>query len=612
MTSPIDPYYDSRLLALKTIGLQGMNPTYRSSQKDIDSLKIPFDQALSALMTPSDNIEFPEYNTFKTTILSLTDKIYGKNSIGPLFKTLLDAMNVNSDGNLVLSTTNSKQLQKIDKLVADFEYQFESTYGVALFKTLGLDLSQKTNMAMESTVSKFSKAELGYKPKGVPKGVSIASPAAGGAQVGGGLYEDFIQIKDKTLDYTNLGVFKTIRLFVLEEALKRHSKSKDFDPIAVATFLVDLAYVRATHQDDRDAEAYLTEVQLRIRNGTPDWPNRIIGVATGGIVLYGGYGVLTAQLAAMRMVNPPALFNGLRGLDFMNKLSTILSRARYHTIGSTISQALTGSAGGEIMAGIITIIAAVVFAFLLYIGLLLYKKLVRTHRLSYDEATREFNDAVAEIKDVVLKGVQATTRFGVITAAAAASMALGLPAPVAISAAASALGSNGSAANGVVSLMQQSTIEASRRAAQRRALLNGHASPAAAASSSSSVAPRQYQPGSSSPSIRSLLSDHALGMAAASLAPSAAANLSSRSGASASSSSSGSGDDLPPAERANYEAQRQKFQGLEAQRRELEAQRRAFEESKAKPGPGPGGARRKRTIRNIKHKKRHTKRHTRK
>jgi hypothetical protein len=158
MTSSIDPYTYSGLLALKTIGLEGMNPTYNLGQKDADTLNDVLSQAFVVNVLSTDNIKFPEYESFKTTILSLTDKIYGKNSIGPLFKTLLDAMNVNSDGNLVLSTTNSKQLQKIDKLVADFEYQSESTYGAALFKTLGLDLSQNTMLVTYCTP--FENADL--------------------------------------------------------------------------------------------------------------------------------------------------------------------------------------------------------------------------------------------------------------------------------------------------------------------------------------------------------------------------------------------------------------------------------------------------------------------
>lgn len=94
------------------------------------------------------------------------------------------------------------------------------------------------------------------------------------------------------------------------------------------------------------------------------------------------------------------------------------------------------------------------------------------------------------------------------------------------------------------------------------------ASSPTAASSSSSV-----QPGSSSPSIRSLLSGHALGMAAASLVPQRAA-----------SAAAAAGNDLT----------NEQLEALLRRRR------------------GPGGARRKRTIRKIKHKKRHTKRHTRK
>ena len=756
MTSHIDPYTHSGLLALKTIGLEGMNPTYNLGQKDADTLKNVISQAFILNVLSTDNIKFPEYESFKKTILSLTDKIYGNNSIGPLFKTLLDAINVNSDGNLVLSTTNSKQLQKIDKLVADFEYQFESTYGAALFKTLGLDLSQKTNVAMESTVSKFSKAELGYKPKGVPKGVPIASPAAGGAQVGGAklanltpnekrlLYETLDQLIRLTVFGQRVGYLQNLAGKLIEMNLEYNDSYRDLLPmlhfaegmfnltnlpamnseeqdrftrivkdmgaataaarkeasasnptnngrarglgasasrelvprqpvasayddekvdlyaayrqigsdvievrqieifrkkfmedlqtillaglqrtgrinvdderINVARFLLNLAVLRANDPSNQllhdEARQYIEQIKINLEGGFPNFKQILAGTATAGIGLYMSSGIIMTQMGAASAMAPPGLLAGIpAGASAWNITAHILHNLSYHNIINLVIHSVGGSGIEEMGVGASRVIAGVCMAFLLYLCLLFYKFIMNTLELSYKEGDKEFRTMADKITKIMVYGVQATTRFGVITAAAAASMALGLPAPVAISAAASALAGNGSAASGVGSLMKPTIAAAAeRRAAERRALINGHASPAAAASSSSSVAPRQYQPGSSSPSIRSLLSDHALGMAAASLAPSAAANLSSRSGASASSSSSGSGDGLTPAERAKYEAERQEFQEFEAERRAFEAERQKFEESKKRQG----GVRRKRTIRKIKHKKRYTKRHTRK
>ena len=183
MTSPIGPYVYSGLLAAKTMGMKGMNTTYQISQKDIDTLKVPFAQASLLLMTSNDNLHFPEYNSFKSTILSLADKIYGKDSIGSLLKTILDSMTVNTDGNLVLSTTNSNQIEKVNKLAFDYEYQFETTYGAALFDTLGIDIPSQGNYSKNGVKSKkIPTKKSNLRPNGM---LNSAAAAAGGAQVGG-------------------------------------------------------------------------------------------------------------------------------------------------------------------------------------------------------------------------------------------------------------------------------------------------------------------------------------------------------------------------------------------------------------------------------------------